>query len=158
MIKGKRGKAGLANKNTRVLCASWRSVKKRVKSASSSDDEKIRVQMCVWKEILCVYVCVLACVPRLAFQKAYCLFFSFFPFRFSLCIFAFNVIYLPPVPAASSAFAASLLLCLCNPSSVSQCAFVVNFFVVFASLFSTFFLHTHCVSARCVCVCVQLVM
>lgn len=96
--------------------------------------------------------CVLACVPRLAFQKAYCLFFSFFPFRFSLCIFAFNVIYLPPVPAPSSAFAASLLLCLCNPSSVSQCAFVVNFFVVFASLLSTFFLQSHCVSVF-VCVC-----
>lgn len=135
-------------------------MKKRVKSASSSDDVKIRVEICVCGRRYSVCACVLACVPRLAFQKAYCLFFSFFPFRFSLCIFAFNVIYLPPVPAPSSAFAASLLLCLCNPSSVSQCAFVVNFFVVFASLFSTFFIQSHCVSARCVCVCecVQLVM
>lgn len=83
-------------------------MKKRVKSASSSDDEKIRVEMCVWKEILCEYMYVCACVPRLAFQKAYCLFFSFFLFVF-LCIFAFNVIYLPSLAAAcplliSSAF------------------------------------------------------
>lgn len=59
MIKGG---VGVANKNTRVLCASWRSVKKRVKSASSSDDEKTRVEMSVWKEILCDYVCVRVCL------------------------------------------------------------------------------------------------
>lgn len=62
--KREEGKAGLANKNTRVLCASWRSVKKRVKSASSSDDEKIRVEMCVCAEgdTLCVRVCERVCL------------------------------------------------------------------------------------------------
>lgn len=54
----------LANKNTRVLCASWRSVKKRVKSASSSDDEKIRVEMCVCgrRYSVCACVCWRVCL------------------------------------------------------------------------------------------------
>lgn len=100
-----------------------------------------------------VCACVLACVPRLAFQKAYCLFFFIFPFSFFSLHFRIQC-YLSASSSSSpsSAFAASLLLCLCNPSLVSQCAFVVNFFVVFASLFSTFFLQSHCVSVF-VCVC-----
>lgn len=126
-------------------------MKKRVKSASSSDDEKIRVEMCVCGRRY-ERVCVCA---SFSISKGVLFIFFIFPFSFFSLHFRIQC-YLSASSSSSpsSVFAASLLLCLCNPSSVSQCAFVVNFFVVFASLFSTFFLQSHCVSARCVCVCV----
>lgn len=108
--------------------------------------------VCVWQEILCVCVCVGVCAS-FSISKGVLFIFFIFPFSFFSLHFRIQC-YLSASSSSSpsSAFAASLLLCLCNPSSVSQCAFVVNFFVVFASLFSTFFLHS-CVSvyARCVC-------
>jgi len=101
---------GCANKNTRTRVL--RSVLAEcVKNAPGSR----LFRMCVCKS-----------AARLAFQKAYCLFFPFsLVFSHSML---FICVFPEKAPSPKKKPLRSLLLC--NPSSLSQNAFVVNFFVV----------------------------
>lgn len=161
VCKGKGKVKGLNDKGEWVLlikthefCARPGAVWRSVWRAPPAATMRRFVWRCLCGRRYYVSMCVCVCVS-FSISKGVLFIFFIFPFSFFsafshpmlfICL-QFQLSFFP-----CCCLSTPHLPCLCNPSSVSQCAFVVNFFVVFASLFSTFFSRSQCVSARCVCV------